>query len=324
MATTSQISPDAYTAAHESAVFVDRSDLGMLKITGETRLDLLHRMSTQDLNSLSSGEGAATVFTTEIGRIIDRILVYVSSDTVYALTGEGNSDPFARYLMRFVFFNDDFHLEDISDDTAIFGVYGPQAGALLTVAGFPETDLPLHHWRQTTIDGTTAYIHRTDPVAGDGYFVMSRQEDAAALRAALAGAGITEIDDAAFDFLRVESGQPRFGRELTADYIPLETGLWDDVSFHKGCYVGQEIIARMESRGKLAKQLVLLRPEAPVNPGAPIMADGKAAGSITSAAVGPDGPLALGYVKTAVLDVGTPLLVEETPAEAVARSQATV
>ncbi len=322
MATTSQITPDAYRAAHEAAVFVDRSTLGMLKITGETRLDLLHRMSTQDLNSLSSGEGAATVFTTEIGRIIDRIIVYVSSDTVYALTGETNSDPFARYLMRFVFFNDDFHLEDVSTDTAIFGVYGPQAGTLLAAAGFPQTDLPLHQWRQATVDGTTAYIHRTDPVAGDGYFVMGRQEDAAVLRAALEGTGITGIDDAAFDLLRIESGQPRFDHELTSDYIPLETGLWPDVSFHKGCYVGQEIIARMESRGKLAKQMVVLRPEAPVAAGAAITAGGKAAGSVTSAAVGPDGPLALGYVKTAVLEAGTPLLVGETPAEVLAQSQA--
>jgi aminomethyltransferase len=103
---------------------------------------------------------------------------------------------------------------------------------------------------------------------------------------------------------------------LTGDYIPLEAGLWDDVSFNKGCYIGQEIIARMESRGKLAKKLMKLRPSAPVAAGATLRANGKTAGTITSAAVGPDGPVALGYVKTAVLQEGGVLVVEgETAVE---------
>ena len=102
------------------------------------------------------------------------------------------------------------------------------------------------------------------------------------------------------------------GHELTQDYIPLEADLWDDVSFNKGCYIGQEIIARMESRNKLAKKLVSLYPAATVETGTSLTAAGKNAGTLTSIALGPNGPVALGYVKTAVLENGSELFVGET------------
>lgn len=310
--TNSQIEPMVLQAVRETAVLVDRSNLGVLLISGATRLDLIHRMSTQAVNGLQRGEGAATVLTTDIGRIIDRLILYTTNSMVYALTGENNSDNIARYLMRFVFFNDDFHLKDVSGETAVFAVYGPRAGEKLIQAGFDAANLLLHHWRQAEIAGCTAYVHRTDPVAGDGYFVIGQEADRAVLWPHLLTTGLAAADEAAFDFLRIEAGLPRYGRELTNEYIPLEADLWNDVSFKKGCYTGQEVIARMESRGKLAKKLVKLQPAEPVNAGDQLTANGKNAGVITSVAVGPDGPIALGYVKTAVLEEETPLFVGET------------
>lgn len=301
---TSQISESVYKAAHETAVCVDRSNLGMLKLTGATRLDLLHRMSTNQVNGLQTGQGVATVLTTDIARIVDRLILYVSSDTVYCLTSENNADHIARYLMRFVFFNDDFHIEDVSADTAVFAIYGPQSRQAAATLGFPETEMPLHHWRQAQLGEITAYLHRTDPINGDGYFVMCQMKDKESLGQRLTDSGLVEADEAAYDFLRIEAGRPRYGRELTLDYIPLEADLWDDVSFSKGCYIGQEIIARMESRGKLAKRLTVLHPAEPTIPGAEIIIEGKKAGMITSVAEGPDGLVALGYVKTSV---ATPL-----------------
>lgn len=305
---------EAYRAAHEGAIVVDRSALGMLKFTGETRLDLLQRMSTGDVKVLGSGEGTTTILTTEIGRMIDRLILYTSSDAVYALTGENNADNIARYLMRFVFFQDDFHIEDLSAQTAIFGVYGRDARSKLEALFGEELDLPLHHWRERQWDGVAVYVHRTDAIAGDGYFVICDAQQAAAVRQRLLDGGLTPASGEAFDYLRIESGLPRFGREITGDYIPLEAGLWGDVSFQKGCYIGQEIIARMESRGRLAKQLVLLRGaaeggESAPEVGADIEANGRAAGVITSAGDGPAGVLALGYVRMRALgDDGTAAL----------------
>jgi len=312
---TSQIAMDLHEAAHHAAVLVDRSHLGLLVFTGATRLDLIDRMSTQKVKQLQPGEGAATILTTDIGRMIDRIILYVDSDKVYALTGEDNSDAVARYLMRFVFFLDDFHIEDISAATAVLGVYGPEARQKLAAAGFPEANLPLHHWRPVEIDGVAASLHRTDPINGDSYFIICAAADKGTLWQRLVASGLAVAGAADFDFLRVEAGWPRFGREISGDYIPLEANLWDDVSFNKGCYTGQEIIARMESRGRIAKRLVRLRPAEPVTAGFEVTAAGKKAGTITSAAVGPYGPVALAYVKSAVLDANTPLTAADIPLE---------
>jgi aminomethyltransferase len=299
----------AYAAAHSAAVVVEHAARGMLYLTGATRLELINRMSTQAVDKLRSGEGAATVLTTDIGRIIDRPILYATSDGVYVLIGEGHAPALARYFMRNIFFNDDAQVRDISAETAVFGVYGPRAAGMLAAAGFPEVEIPLHHWRQAEIGGVTAYVHRADPLVGDGYFVTTGTDGREAVMSALLAAGLTPIDDAAYDYLRIEAGRPRYGRELALDYIPLEADLWADVSFSKGCYIGQEIIARMESRGKLAKRLVRLRPAAPIEAGAEISAGGRAVGTITSAADGPGGPVALGYVKTSALNEGAALAV---------------
>jgi aminomethyltransferase len=177
-------------------------------------------------------------------------------------------------------------------------VYGSGAAQLLQRAGFPDVALPLHHWHQVTLENVDLYLHRTDPVLGDGYFVMCAREDQDAAREQLLSAGAELVSAEIFDALRIISGQPRFGAEITPTYIPLETGLWDDVSFSKGCYIGQEIIARMESRGRLAKKLVHFQCDAPVAVGADIISADKRVGTITSAAAG----YALGYVKNSALE----------------------
>ncbi len=291
----------SYEAAHENAVIVDRSDLGMLKFTGKTRLDLINRMSTQKLDDLGSGEGTATILTTDIGRIIDRLILYASSDSIYCLTGENNAQQIADYLKRFVFFMDDFHVEDLSANTAILAIYGRRAADSLAELFGEATDLDIHHWREAKLGQINVYLHKTDPVAGDGYFLMSQEVDKEALLEQLVAHGLPIIDELSFEYLRIESGQPRFGHEIALDYIPLEANLWSDVSFNKGCYTGQEIIARMESRGRLAKKLVRLKAEKSLDIGGDLSLDGKKVGTVTSEAAGPNGVLALAFVKTKAL-----------------------
>lgn len=297
---------EAVAAAPAGALLIDRGSLGLLKFTGATRQDLIHRMSTQVVNGLTAGQGTATILTSDIARMIDRLRLYVGEDFVYAVTGEQNGDAIARYLMRFVFFNDDFHIADLSAATAVLGVYGGGARPGLARALGIDPDWPLHHWRPLTWQGTTLSLHRTDPVAGDGYLLLCPAGSQSALWQALVEGGLLPAGEDAFDYLRIAAGQPRFGREITSDYIPLEANLWADVSFAKGCYIGQEIIARMESRGRLAKRLVRLRPHAPVTAGSEIVAGDRPAGVITSAMDGPLGPVALGYIKTAILAAEEP------------------
>jgi aminomethyltransferase len=301
-----------YQRAKSGAIIVDHSDLGFLRFSGETRLDLINRMSTQKVDKLKDGEGAATILTTDIGRIIDRLILYADQDDVYCLTGRNNGDNIARYLMRFVFFMDDFHIEDIGEFTAILALYGQ--GVQDAIGGMVEgfANLPIHHWQKASIGGIPVSLHRTDPVAGDGYLLICQFENMLEVKSHLESAGMLLASRDDYEYLRIESSQPLFGYELTQDYIPLEAGLRSDISFNKGCYTGQEIIARMDSRGKLAKSLVKLIPESPVQVGTELKSGEKSAGIITSAADGPHGPLAMGYVKRAYLDDNSPLTAGET------------
>ena len=147
-------------------------------------------------------------------------------------------------------------------------------------------------------------MHRTDPIAGYGYFIICDLENASRVSSVLESAGAISIGQNAFEYLRINNAIPIYGSELTADYIPLEAGLRSDISFNKGCYIGQEIIARMDSRGKLAKKLVKLLPDKPIHPGDELVSGSKSAGIVTSAADGPTGPVALAYVKSAFLETG--------------------
>jgi len=309
---------DVYQAARSGAILVDRSELGYLLITGETRLDLLNRMSTQKVDRLRKGEGAATILTTDIGRIIDRLILYSDEDAVTCLTGAGNSENIARYLMRFVFFMDDFHIKDRSQQTTILAIYGPEAPQILGNFIDDPSSIPLHHWREVEIVGSSARLLRSDPIAGHGFFITCAVEDKASVQSALISSGAITSDQPTFEYLRVESGVPLLGSELTSDYIPLEAGLRDDISFNKGCYIGQEIIARMDSRGKLAKRLVRLTSESPIFAETEIRSGEKRAGTVTSAANGPAGPLALGYVKSSFLENETALSVNGVPITVIA------
>lgn len=306
---------EALAAVTTGAVLVDCRNEGVLHISGATRLDLLNRMSTQALAALRDGQGAATVLTSDIGRIIARLIVYAAADHLIALTGDHNPDNIARYLLRFVFYNDDFRLRNVSAETTVLAVYGAGAVDRLTAAGLAPGDLPRHHWRRLSADGLDVTVHRAEPIGGDGYYLLAAAADRDALHQRLTAAGCVPVTPAAYDYLRIDAGLPRAGHELTLDYIPLETGLWDDVSFSKGCYIGQEIIARMESRGRLAKKLVRLSAATPLTPGAAVMAGERTVGTITSAATGAPGPVALAYVKTTALDEAAPLTVDGVPVQ---------
>lgn len=279
---------------------------GILHVTGENRADLLNRMSTQALLNLQAGHGRATVLTTNIGRIIDRLIFAERGDNSYLFTSDNFSDGIARYLMRYIFFNDDIQIVDITAQKFVLGIYRISAEQQTTL--HIPTELPLHHWQTVTVNEIAIDVHKTEL----GYWLVGDQSDRSAMQATLIEIGIAELDEATYEQWRIEAGVPRYGRELTKDYIPLETGLWNDISFAKGCYLGQEIIARMESRKAVNKQLVQLETADSVAVGDLVLtAEGKKVGSITSTT----GTLSLGYMKKSSLDAS--LLVGEVAVVAV-------
>ena len=162
-----------YAAAQTGCVMIDAAAWGRLKFTGKDRVDFLHRMSTNDLLPLQVGQGAGTVFTTPIARIIDRAVVYVREDDVLMLTSRGNQTRVMQWLRKYIFFNDDVQIKDVTEETGMISLYGATANQVISqLAGEDLSALPLHHWRAAPIAGVEAMIARADPIAGGGFHLI--------------------------------------------------------------------------------------------------------------------------------------------------------
>jgi tRNA-modifying protein YgfZ len=307
--------PADYQATLESATLFEEQHAGRILMRGRDRAALLQRLSTNDIERLRPGQGAQTVLTTPIGRIIDVLTVYVFEQHLLVVTSVGQGPAVFGYLKKNIFFNDQVTLEPAGRSLAQFVLYGPHSTAMLAAASNATiTALALHGITTIQIAGADISIARCQDFGAGAHRLFVPGEAQADVRAALQQAGSTELSADSYECLRIEAGLPIVGKELSQEYIPLETGLLEAVSFSKGCYVGQEIIARMESRGRLAKQLRGLRLSEPITDAAPLklQIDGKDAGDLTSITDSPRyGPIALAYVRTAHADPGTQVAIAQ-------------
>lgn len=297
----------------------DRSaQQGRLEFTDRDRLDLLHRMSTNDLLALQPGQGTSTVLTTALARIIDRLIVYHRGETALAITN--HADTVRKWLQKHIFFQDKVKIRDVSADLGQLEIHGPQASTVVETIAPGAGGLVLHHFIEAPFQAATLMVSRTYSISDDGFILIASMNGFADLKQQLSDyPGLQVGNDADYERLRIRAGMPGAGHELTEDYIPLEANLWDSVSFQKGCYIGQEIIARMESRHKLAKTLVGLKLDRDASTGMRLLMPdgGQSIGSLTSVApldTGSDDgkTIGLGFVKPDWATVGTRL---EVPVE---------
>ncbi|NDJ63248.1 MAG: glycine cleavage system protein T [Chloroflexi bacterium] len=307
-----------YWAALEAAVLMERSHEGRVEITGRDYLALPHRMCTNDLESLTPGMGRPTIFTNPNARIIDRVTVFDRGDqTALLLTEPGRGDAVRAYLQRNIFFNDDARLTDLTSVTKQFDLHGPQADAVIAALD-PELAARTDWFGQPlTIAGANVFVTRNKPISGAHWTLIAAAADAGAVWSALLeigkAHGLIPAGSLTYNTLRIRAGRPGLGRELSADYLPLEIGLWDEVSFTKGCYTGQEIIARMESRNRLAKTIVTLRLSAVIDIPAPLRTPEREVGTLTSNVEAPDGTIfGIGVIKVAAAQPGADLVVGDT------------
>ena len=307
-----------YEAASSSAALYDSSHYGRLSATGTDVLDLLNRLSTNLVESIEVGNGARTVLTDERGRILDHLQVFNMGTWTLLIVGPRNRERVLEWIDKYTIV-DDVETEDITLSTATFTILGPHStDKLSALAGTQVSVLDLYQWTDATIQGTGVQVLRTDSAGNPSYEVMSRVEDAAALWRAIRDAGIVPVGAEAFEALRIQSCVPGPEAELTDAYNPLEAGLWDSISFNKGCYIGQEVIARLDTYGKVQRHLVSIGfPDGiHVECGAKLSYDGREVGSVTSIAQvpGKDGLLALGYIRKEASALGTKLSLVNDPA----------
>jgi aminomethyltransferase len=303
--------PEQYRAGREAAVLLDRPDVTRLLIRGRDALDLLHRLSTNALKALRAGEGAATVFTTNKGRILDLVTLHLVPVGILALCGADRSSVVREWIERYTF-REDVQVEELTASHGTLGIHGPRSSETVAALWGPAAGgLPRHHVAEATAGGSQAFVVRTFPIGGDGYLLTAPREALeSARREILQSDGPRPVEAGAdcLEILRIEAGLPAAGRELTEDYNPWEARLQDAISLDKGCYVGQEVIARLNTYQKVSRQLVRIAAGGTtaalarkvVVAGAPIRIGGEDAGLVTSSAGVPGGGdriVALGYVR---------------------------
>lgn len=295
----------AYNQAVTGCGLIDLSDHARLWAAGRDRIDLIHRMSTNDLRGMAVNEGRATVLTTALARMVDRIIVVNLGERALILGSAGAAAAIHRWLSGHIFFNDEVSFADATEELGQFLLFGPKAGEAADRLIPQASELRQYHVQQRG----GLIVGRGDALAESSFFVAAGRDEIKGWWDAAASAGAVECDRDVYEVVRVESGLPAYGREIGDKFIPLEAGLWDDVSFTKGCYIGQEIIARMESRGKLAKTLVGVKSASPLEAGS------FAGMTLTSVARSPRrGWIGLAFVKPAQAEPGAEINIGEAKA----------
>ena len=291
-------------AALRLCVLADRTTLGRVRASGPDLLDLLNRLSTADLSDLQPGDGCPTVITSAKGRIVERLFVHHLGEAgVLLVGGPGAASRTIEHLDRFTF-QEQTGLEDQTATTCQLALSGPLSANALETAGLPRP--AQYASAPASFEGAPVHVLGQDGYGGGGFSVVAPATMAGSLWQALFLA-VGKLDgrpagERAMEMRRILLGIPAPGHELTEDYNPLEAGLGEAVSFTKGCYVGQEVVARLNTYDKVSRRLVGLefRADGAAPPvGASIFREQTEIGKVTSAALHPGErrPVGLGYVK---------------------------
>ena len=294
----------AYAASTDGCALVDRSETGKLAFVGPEAAAFLDGQVTNDVRALAPGTGCYAALLTNKGKMLgDLRLLRVDDETVLLDCERSALQSVFDVLRRAqVGWKAELHKRTLQE--ALLSLIGPGARAVAGAADLPAEE---YAHRPATIGGAQARVVATDL----GVDVLCAAGDADAVRAALVAGGAVDVPEATAEVVRVESGRPRYGVDLDDTVIPQEAGLNERaVSFTKGCYVGQETVARLHYKGKPNRHLRGLRLSAPVAPGTPLRLGEREVGHITSAVVSPRlGPIGLALVRReagpgAVLDAG--------------------
>ena len=314
--------PDAGVARHygdplreqrtlvRGAGWVDRSTRGVIAVPGPDRLSWLHSITSQHLSELADGTGTEGLVLSPHGHVEQHFVVAELAGTTWLDTEPGTAPALLAYLdsMRFLL---RVEPRDATAELAVLTVAGPDAAAVLTAAGLPAPSL----WAVVPIDGG-GFARRTREHEVD---LLVPRASLTEVADRLTTAGATPVGSWAYAAVRVEARRPRLGFETDHRTIPHEVG-WIGTAVHldKGCYRGQETVARVHNLGRPPRRLVLLhlsgeRDELPA-PGTPLLLDGRTVGFLGTAVQHHElGPVALGVVKRTVAD-GTVLDAAGNPA----------
>jgi tRNA-modifying protein YgfZ len=296
-------------ALRDGAGLIDRSERGKLALRGAGAKEFLGGQVTNDVEALTPGHGCYAALLTPKGKMLADLRVLDTGDELWLDTERVGLQAVFDAIRRYSI-GHDVQLDKRTLEQALFSLIGPRARE---VAG-AEALRNEHDNTRGALGGVPVLLIATDL----GADVACAADDAAAVRTALIDAGAAPADEAAAEVMRVESGRPRYGIDLDDSVIPQEAGLNDRaVSFTKGCYVGQETVARLFYKGKPNRHLRGLRLSEPVAMGEELRVGDRVVGQVGSSVVSPTlGPIALALVRREA-PPGTVVQADGTSAEVV-------
>ena len=280
-----------YRAATEAVALLDRSERGKLALSGAEAAAFLDSLLSNDIAGVPVGGGVDATLLTHRGRMLAEVRVLRSEEEFELDTERVSLQALFDSLNQYrIGYRAELHKRTLQ--RGLLSLIGPGTEAVLA----PQLPGPGEHDHVgAQIAGGRVRLIRTDL----GIDVLCASEDLAAVRAALVAAGAVAIDEAAAEAVRIEHGRPRFGIEIDEGTMPQEAGIHERaVSYSKGCYVGQETVARLYWKGKPNRHLRGLRLSEPVAPGAALLLADREVGRIGSFASSPRlGPIALALLR---------------------------
>jgi folate-binding protein YgfZ len=292
-----------YRQLREECGLLDRLGRGKLLLKGSEAAEYLQGQLTNDIEALAPGEGCYAALLDRKGHMqADMRVLRVADDEIWVDT-EAEALAATRRHLEMYKVGREVEVEDVTETRALLSLIGPRSAELSSAPPLPE-----YACKPLSIDGIECFAIGTQL----GIDLIAAAADAERLRAALSEAGAVEVSPEAVEILRIEAGTPRFGAEMDSSTMPAEAGIVEAaVNFEKGCYIGQETVARLHYRGKPNRHLRGLRLSAPAEPGAALLAGEKEVGRVGGSCVSPiHGPIALAILRREA-EPGVELLVGE-------------
>jgi folate-binding protein YgfZ len=279
---------DEFRALVSGAAIIDSSSYGRIEVSGADRLDLLHRLSTNDLLGLRPSQVAGTIFTTDKGRVVDLVFVAVLDSTLLLIVSPNNEERIIRWVQKYSIL-EDITLRRLTEETAMVSFVGTRALEAFgasggTIGGVNSCSTRGLRGRPLLAVGIQATRWQAVHVVGSRAAVLEARIE---LTKKGDGKSLAPAGSRAYEWYRIATGMPALQKELSESFNPYDIGLIEFVNFRKGCYIGQEVIARLHTYQKAARGLAGLvfrqLPEGAAT-GTPILREQKEIGRVTSLA----------------------------------------
>jgi glycine cleavage system T protein len=309
---------DEYETLKSSVGLIGLPPSGLIEVTGNDRVRFLHGMLTNDIKALQSGQGCYAALLTAQGRIVADVRVYCLEQSFLLMVEPDLREKVTAGLGKYII-GDQVQLLDQSEELSLLSVQGPRSTELLSLISSqtPSSYKPFDHFK-TEVAGREVRVCRVDRISKGGYDFIPYEKDLPELWDFILNKekplGGKPVGISALNTHRIEDGIPWYGFDFDETNLPLEAGLENAISYTKGCYIGQEIVARATYRGHLNRRLsgLLLSGDNPVSKGDKIFKEETEVGWVTSSVYSMtlQSAIAMGYLRREVMSPGTTVRVE--------------